>query len=345
MLPASYYGSMHRKGNLGFTALIAVLLVSAAILAWFGLRGSSGAPAPLPIESLGPNVLCLVTPSAEARDLVVEDIAKAQKSVFVECYLMSDPAVVEALCSARSRGCDVRVLMEESPYGGFSMNDSVRNTFRSAGIDANWGNRVYSFTHAKFIVIDSTTAWVMTANLTKSAFDKNREVLVRSGSQELVRDLVRVFWADRRRGPCNVDGLVLSPVNARRDLVVMLKSAHSNVDVASEVLDDDEVMSTLEDLSSRGIRVRVLVATPDTVAINAVSRQRLERTGVAVRYLQSPYLHAKYIIVDGGLAYVGSHNLTTGSLDENREVGIITDHAMVVKTIEASFVSDWSAGT
>jgi cardiolipin synthase len=340
-----YHGNMRRKGSLGFTVLIAALLAAALGLGWLGLRGSSKFASSPSVEPLGSKVLCLVTPSGEARDLVVDDISRARKSVFVECYLISDPSIVEALCSARSRGCDVRILMEESPYGGFSMNDSVRNGFRSAGIDANWGNRVYSFTHAKFIVIDSTVAWVMTANLTKSAFDKNREVLVRSDSQDLVRDLVRVFWADRRRGPCNAGGLVLSPVNARGDLIELLTAAHSNVDVASEVLDDDQVKDVLEDLSSRGIWVRVLVASPDTVAVNAASRQQLERTGVAVRYLESPYLHAKYVVVDGRLAYVGSHNLSAGSLDENREVGVITDNVTVVRTIEASFSSDWPSGT
>ena len=336
---------MHRKGNLGFAGVIAALLAVAVCLGWLGLRGDVSSPAQsLPIEPLGPSAICLVTPSTEARGQLVEDIAKARTSVFVECYLISDPDVVQALCSARARGCDVRVLMEESPYGGFSMNDSIRNTLRSAGIDTNWGNRVYSFTHAKFVVIDSARAWVMTANLTKSAFEKNREVLVRSASRELVHDLLRVFWADRRRGPCEAGGLVLSPVNARRDIVKMLVSASEYVDIASEVLDDSQVKEALEGLASRGIRVRVLVASPDRVEINAVSRQELERAGVAVRYLQSPYLHAKYIVVDGRIAYVGSHNLTSGSLDENREVGTITDEQAIVTAIEDSFLSDWPSG-
>ncbi len=336
---------MHGKGRLEFTILIAVLLAAGVALGWLGLRGASRPGSSPAVEPLGPNVICLVTPGGEARDMVAEDISTAHSSVFVECYLISDPVIVEALRSARSHGCDVRILMEESPYGGFSMNDTVRNKFRSAGIDTNWGNRIYSFTHAKFVVIDSTIAWVMTANLTKSAFDKNREVLVRSVSQDLVRDLVRVFWADRRRGPCNAGGLVLSPVNARENLIGMLMAAHSSVDVVSEVLDDAQVKNTLKSLALRGVRVRVLLALPDAIPVNAMSRQQLERTDVAVRYLESPYLHAKYILVDGQLAYVGSHNLSSGSLDENREVGVITNDVTVVRTIEASFSSDWSSGT
>lgn len=336
---------MHRKGSLRFTALIAALLAAAVGLGWLGLRSTSRPDSLLPMVRLGSRVMCLVTPSGEARDLLIADIAGARKSVLVECYLISDPDVVAALCHARARGCDVRVLMEESPYGGFSMNDSVRNRFRSAGIDANWGNRVYSFTHAKFIVIDNSTAWVMTANLTKSAFDKNRDMLVRSDSKDLVRDLVRVFWSDRRRNPCGAGELVVSPVNARDTLIKMLTVARVTVDVASEVLDDDQVMQALAEISSKGVRVRVLLASPDRISVNAISRQELERKGIEVRYLESPYLHVKYVVVDRQLAYIGSHNLSSGSLDENREVGIITDDVPVVSAIGQSFLSDWPSGT
>src|SRR5450830_1847115 len=282
-----------------FSVLIAAVLVVALGLGWMGLRGA--APASVtPVVSLGAEALCVVTPSEQVRSLVVDDILNARKSVLAECYLISDPSIVQALQTAKLHGCDVRVLMEEAPFGGFSMNQTVRNELRSAGIDANWGNRVYSFTHAKYIVIDEVMAWIMTANLSKSAFDKNREILIRTSNQ--------------------------------------------SVDIASEVLDDQETCKLLQDLAGRGVIVRVLVATPESIAVNAVTRSELEGTGVTVRYLETPYLHAKYIVVDKHLAYVGSHNLSAGSLDENREVGVMTDDSMVVSTLETTFSGDWDSG-
>jgi phosphatidylserine/phosphatidylglycerophosphate/cardiolipin synthase-like enzyme len=234
--------------------------------------------------------------------------------------------------------------MEETPFGGFSMNQTVRNELRSSGIDANWGNRVYSFTHAKYMVIDGVVGWIMTSNLSKSAFDKNREILVRTCSQSVVEDLVRIFWADRRRNPCAAGSLVVSPVNARQRLLGLLRGSCRSVEIASEVFDDQETCKLLQDLAGRGVVVRVLVAAPEKIAVNAVTRSELEGTGVTVRYLDSPYLHAKYIVVDGHVAYVGSQNLSAGSLDENREVGVITDDSMVVSTLETSFSGDWDSG-
>ena len=334
---------MPRKGIQWFTVLIAALLVAALGLGWMGLRGAAPASA-IPVVPLGAEALCVVTPSEQARSLVVDDILNARKSVLVECYLISDPAIVQALETAKLHGCDVRVLMEEAPFGGFSTNQTVRNELRSSGIDANWGNRVYSFTHAKYIVIDGVMAWIMTANLSKSAFDKNREILIRTSSQSVVGDLVRVFSADRQRNPCAAGSLVVSPVNARQRLLGMLRASCRSVDIVSEVFDDQETCKLLQDLARRGVIVRVLVATPESIAVNAVTRSELEGTGVTVRYLETPYLHAKYIVVDTHLAYVGSHNLSAGSLDENREVGVVTDDSMVVSTLETTFSGDWDSG-
>ena len=326
-----------------FSVLIAAVLVAALGLGWMGFRGA--APASVtPVVPLGAEALCVVTPSEQVRSLVVDDILNARKSVLVECYLISDPSIVQALQTAKLHGCDVRVIMEEAPFGGFSMNQTVRNELRSSGIDANWGNRVYSFTHAKYIVIDETTAWVMTANLSKSAFDKNREILIRTSSQSVVGDLVRIFSADRQRNPCAAGSLVVSPVNARQRLLGLLRGASHSVDIASEVLDDPETCKLLQDLAGRGVIVHVLVAAPESIASNAVTRSELEGTGVTIRYLETPYLHAKYIVVDKHLAYVGSHNLSAGSLDENREVGVVTDDSMVISTLETTFWGDWDSG-
>lgn len=326
-----------------FGPLIALLVSLASVLGWLGLRGQV-ASLPLPLAHLGAQAECIVTPSEEARGLVVSDIDGARKSVVVECYLISDPSIVEALQSAKRRGCDVRVIMEEKPFGGFSMNQSVRNKLRSSGIDAIWGNRVYAFTHAKYIVVDGSLAWIMTANLSKAAFDKNREVLIRTASQPVVDDLTRIFQADWKRNACGAGSLVVSPVNARLGLLGLLGGARQSVEIASEVFDDPETSRLLQDLVRRHVRVRVLVASPDKIAVNAQTRSDLQGTGVDVRYLETPYLHAKYVVVDGKVAYVGSNNLSAGSLDENREVGIMTDDISIIRTLEATFNGDWEAG-
>lgn len=133
-----YHYIMNKRNGIRFGALIVAIFLVACALACVGLRDVSRTTFSQPvIDPLGSDVQCIVAPEDHARELLVRDITDARVSVFVECYLISDPDVIEALCIAHGHGCDVRVLMEESPYGGFSINDSVRGEMRAAGIEAD----------------------------------------------------------------------------------------------------------------------------------------------------------------------------------------------------------------
>ena len=63
---------------------------------------------------------------------------------------------------------------------------------------------------------------------------------------------------------------------------------------------------------------------------------------IPVRSLRSPKLHVKAIVADGTTAYLGSENLSTTSLDSNREVGLITTDAEVIRQMSATFAGDWA---
>jgi len=54
------------------------------------------------------------------------------------------------------------------------------------------------------------------------------------------------------------------------------------------------------------------------------------------------YLHAKAIVADGHTAFVGSQNFSTSSLDDNRELGIITNDRPVVEPVGATLASDFA---
>jgi len=62
---------------------------------------------------------------------------------------------------------------------------------------------------------------------------------------------------------------------------------------------------------------------------------------VQVREDPRLYMHAKIIVVDGKIAFVGSENISTQSLDQNRELGIIVSDAGVLNTLQQTFQEDW----
>jgi phosphatidylserine/phosphatidylglycerophosphate/cardiolipin synthase-like enzyme len=54
-------------------------------------------------------------------------------------------------------------------------------------------------------------------------------------------------------------------------------------------------------------------------------------------------VHPKDVVVDGKEAFVGSENLSTSSLDRNREVGLLLADPVAVRSLEATFERDWGA--
>ena len=59
----------------------------------------------------------------------------------------------------------------------------------------------------------------------------------------------------------------------------------------------------------------------------------------------TPYMHAKTMIVDGRLAYLGSIDLQTASTSEDRELGIMFRIPPLVAQLDTQFRSDWSVAT
>jgi hypothetical protein len=71
----------------------------------------------------------------------------------------------------------------------------------------------------------------------------------------------------------------------------------------------------------------------------------LTQSAVPARWLASPAVHVKSIVVDGTYAYLGSENLSYTSLTKNREIGIVLSDAPAIATMLATFEKDWAAAT
>ena len=76
--------------------------------------------------------------------------------------------------------------------------------------------------------------------------------------------------------------------------------------------------------------------------------KKLTSAGVHVRtYKQdaSLYIHAKMILVDGHRVFLGSQNFSAGSLDDNRELGIILSTGAIIRSLEGTFGGDYAHAT
>src|SRR3989442_15306250 len=135
-----------------------------------------------------------VLPEAGARPLL-RSLELAATSIDLEVYLLSHPQVIAALRSARARGVRTRVLLEEHPFGGPD-NAAAFAELQRAAVETRWTGPAFRLTHAKTLVVDRSRAWVMTANLTRAAFQSNREYLASISEPGQVAELAALFEAD-----------------------------------------------------------------------------------------------------------------------------------------------------
>jgi len=278
---------------------------------------------------------------------VVQFLNSAQKTIRMQMYLLTEREIIDALKAARGRDVDVRVLLEAAPVGGGAGNRPVFNDLHAAQISVKNSNPAYKLTHEKMIVVDDRVALIATFNQTRAAFTANREYGIFNTNSADVAEIVSVFEADWKRDAPTVSNpnLVWSPINARARLTALIDEARQSLDLQTEEMQDRAIEDRLIAAAQRGVTVRVVMSpAPSGADANAPGQARLARGGVQVRFVKTPYIHAKMIVADGARAFVGSQNLSTASLDSNRELGILVSDPAIVRVLAETFAQDWNVG-
>ena len=291
------------------------------------------------------NNLVLFEQPRDGKDPIISAIDNAQKEIDVEVYLLSDKDVIASLLSACNRGVAVSVMLEEYPFGGGNVNTKTNQQLQNSCVRIEWTSSAFSLTHEKTIVIDNKEVFILNQNLTAAAFKSNREYDILDGNLQDVAEIHAIFMSDWDRKNPNLadDNLVISPINSRDKLFGLISSATRSINIETEVIDDPNIIQLLSQKAAH-MPVEIIIPTYKQVSSNKKAVALLESSGAKVEAISSPYIHAKLILVDSAKAYIGSVNLTTQSMDSNREVGIILSQQDIVSSLIGDFSTDWQSG-
>ncbi len=237
-------------------------------------------------------------------------------------------------------------MLEPHPYGGGSPQATI-DALNAAGAKAQDSNSVFRYTHEKGMIIDGTTAFIMTSNFTNSAIatGKNREYDIIDTTPQDVQGAIDIFNADWNRTPEHVTdpSLVISPDNSRNDFVTFINGAKTSLLIEAEEMQDTTVEQAIASAAQRGVNVEVILPTPSGgTDSNAAGIAVIKAGGAQVKEDGQLYMHAKMMVADGSNAYVGSVNISTNSFDNNRELGVLFTDSGVISTLQQTFQSDWS---
>jgi phosphatidylserine/phosphatidylglycerophosphate/cardiolipin synthase-like enzyme len=274
----------------------------------------------------------------------VNVLSKANKSIRVMVYLMGYGPILDTLLAKAQAGVDVKIILDLSEK---SVNQKYMDQLTAAGAKVIWSDPGFTYMHAKTLVVDDVDAVISTGNYSASQMAKERNYAVHDSDPADVDVLVKLFDADfaQQSPDLTCTRLVVSPVNARDRIVDLVKSAKTEIVVESMQLADKDVRTALAERKAAGVAVRVILADPSWVDTNTDAASFLATNGIEARYMKSPNVHVKAIVVDGTSAYAGSENLSYTSLSKNREVGVILGEAANVATMKATFEADWTTAT
>jgi cardiolipin synthase A/B len=296
---------------------------------------------PLPIQ-------IIVEPGDDA-DALYEAMSAATQSIHMTMYLLTDPRFIDLLVSQHRSGLDVKIVLNQVFPESSENNSSSYAQLVAAGVQVRWAPPAFTYpsglTHEKCVILDGRAAWIMTMNLDYSAPMDNREYLALDTDAADVAEAEAVFDADYASVPYAASGgLVVAPYDATDMLLTLIRSATRSLDIEDEEFSDSMIADAVAAAASKGIATRLVLSddAPTTAQRSAVSQ--IMMAGAKVVVTRSPYIHAKAIVVDGASVFVGSENLTSGSLDYNRELGLITAEMTCVAKVEEAIGTDFSAG-
>ena len=274
-------------------------------------------------------------------------LSSAKHTLDMTMYEFSDGSAEKALIDDAARGVTVRVLLDKQYHGG-PFNQPVFDDLARHHVKVQWASTQVSITHQKSFVIDGKKAVIMTGNLTSRYYPTSRDFALVDTKKTDVQAIETTFnldWADSKgTAPTGAD-LVWSP-GSQAPLVALIGSAKHSLLVENEEMKAPQIVSALEDAAKRGVTVQVVMTNSPNWK---TSFDGLKAAGVSVRTYKNSsktlYIHAKIIEADNQRVFLGSENFSVGSLQYNRELGLITTSRPIVQAIKTTFASDYAGAT
>lgn len=291
--------------------------------------------------------------SGTTQPTIYDFINSATTSLDMTMYELEDTTAVNDLIALEKKGVTVRVVLDTAHQ---SANSSAYTALTNAGVGVVWSPSSFVYTHQKTITVDATKSLILTGNLTSQYYSTGRDYGVFTDDTRDVAAIEKVFNADYAGTsitPTDGDHLLWSPTDSRSRLLTVINAATTTLDVEELEFSDSTVVNAIVARAKAGVTVRVVLETPSSYSSQVSAIKAAGGTVVGYSDPNGFYIHAKAMVADYGLSTqeveAGSMNISSNSLSNNRELGIILTGTGVAQsvatTIETTFKSDYAGGT
>jgi phosphatidylserine/phosphatidylglycerophosphate/cardiolipin synthase-like enzyme len=272
----------------------------------------------------------LIVQPADGAKPILNAIEKAQTTLDIVIFRFDLKPVEKAIEAAVKRGVAVRALIAHTNSGGEKRLRQLELRMLQAGVTVSRTANDLTRYHGKLMIIDREELHVYGFNFT-SLDIRSRSLGIVVRDKRFVQEAIRLFDSDvlRQEYDPTVDGLVVSPENAREQLATFIKRARKSLAIWDPKLTDPQMIRLLDQRAKMGVDIRII--------------GKVAKRAANVRAQKIPTrLHVRAAVRDGTEAFVGSQSLRALELDGRREVGVLSKDPKVVKMIADLFEVDWA---
>lgn len=288
----------------------------------------------------------LVTLPDQGESAIYNFVNSATSSIDVTIYELKDTTLVNDLVAREKAGVNVRVIFDNQHQ---SYDQAAYSALSAAGAGVAWSSSSFTYTHQKTITVDNKESYISTGNFDTTYYSTSRDFGIFDTDAADVSAIVNVFNADFQHSaitPSDGDDLVWSPTDSQTQIVSLINSATTSLDLEQEEFSATAPINALVAAAKRGVKVRAVIEDPSSYSSEVTEIENAGGTVVGYSDPNGFYIHAKTIIADYGTsnarAFAGSENFSNNSLSNNRELGLITGDSGVVSGLESAFASDYS---
>ncbi len=264
---------------------------------------------------------------------LLEGLRSAKKSIQILIFRFDRTEVERALVEAVQRGVQVQALIAFTNRGEEKNLRKLESRLLGAGVTVSRTADDLVRYHGKMFIIDRKELWLLAFNYTHMDITLSRSFAAVLRTPEVVAEAVRLFETDIARAhyKAGCDDLVVSPANARVQLMNFIRDAKKQLLLYEMKISDPDFMQLLAEKKAQGVDVRIIgkVSTSNT-ALNVRS--------IPMR------LHVRAILRDGKEAFLGSQSLRKLEMEARREIGVIFRDTRAVREMIDVFEKDWASG-
>ena len=264
---------------------------------------------------------------------LLKGIDGARTSIDIMIFRFDLTEVEGALGRAVSRGVAVRALVAYANKAGEDGLRQLELRLLAVGVSvARTADDLVRY-HGKLMIVDRHDLYLFAFNFTALDTERSRSFGIVTSNRTLVQETIKLFEADTKRLPYapNSRTLVVSPVNARKQLAAFIRGAKSEILIYDPAVTDPAMIRLLEERSKAGVSVRI------------IGRLARRSSKLEVQKLPQLRLHTRTMVRDRRHAFVGSQSLRPAELDSRREVGAIFCDRKAVARLTKVFEDDWQA--